>query len=543
MGGENPREILHLGWLMNFRLVRRRHVRCDEGKPSCKNCQKRKIECEGYKDRYKFRGVHKDLAPAPATTSSRTRTRTPSPEASDFRLLRVPDTESLIFTNQQQKNYFNGWMAFVGGSTMFPTKTLVQILPQLTRQQPMIRHAALAIGAMAQHRGVLPGSSNAVSGQHYTEALTHHTKSLRLAQSLKPGQDGLLWAMLASTLHITFECLQMSRAAALRHISHGYAMTAQYYRQKSAYRRSDRLETELEQILQYLSTQSWTYGGAHTSSPPGRIAWCCRGSKRNTLAVDEMPVKFDNLTHCRQWWDTVQHYTLHHGVRINGIEVAGAPATQHNRAYKLKTIEELLPFRQYLSRWNDAFEPLLSSAVEGKEDGPDDYARAIGMQILYLTLLISVETVNYTDIYRLKKHLPTFHKVNNLAAIYLEHQEQNSYRTERFSTDNCPGWALLIATVLCRDEDAREEAIRLRQEYPHQDGLWHSKAFLAIALHSKKLEAEASSWVLSGDKEREKWMKLNIRQTVLEGEYVWITRMAQDPATLEWKFIVDKLKI
>ncbi|UQC84077.1 C6 zinc finger protein [Colletotrichum lupini] len=108
-------------------IIRKRRIRCDEGKPSCLNCGKSKRTCEGY---------------APKSTGNERRLQEYRP------LLIRPNYEMYMFTAQLEKDQFEYWMTFSKQFTLFPSDLITQLIPQIAREEPAIRHAAFAIGAV-----------------------------------------------------------------------------------------------------------------------------------------------------------------------------------------------------------------------------------------------------------------------------------------------------------------------------------------------------------------------------------------------------------
>jgi len=96
-----------------------------------------------------------------------------------------------VFSNRLQNAYFDRWIAFISDCTLFLTDLVTQILPQLARAKPAIRHAAFAVGTAAidsETQQLVPAGSSS----HYTQAFAHYSRALRIIYFSKAKRDGTL---------------------------------------------------------------------------------------------------------------------------------------------------------------------------------------------------------------------------------------------------------------------------------------------------------------------------------------------------------------
>ncbi|CAK7226411.1 hypothetical protein SEUCBS140593_006231 [Sporothrix eucalyptigena] len=195
-----------------------------------------------------------------------------------------PNYNSVMFASQWEKAYFDSWLTLAPnlGGGWFPSHLWTSTIPQLCRDEPAVRFAAIAIGAMAQAMSpALLGKSyyhmlntdstsenssstsasspdeNAASASrvvpHYRNALTYYGHALRLLRlggggssgsdstpsqgqrpytgddlATPPSSEKERAAVLSCLLFVCFEALQGNREVALQHITHGLQIVDQF---------------------------------------------------------------------------------------------------------------------------------------------------------------------------------------------------------------------------------------------------------------------------------------------------------------------------
>ncbi|OAA66531.1 Zn(2)-C6 fungal-type DNA-binding domain protein [Niveomyces insectorum RCEF 264] len=184
-----------------------------------------------------------------------------------------PNFNSVMFSSQTEKMYFDSWLALAPnlGGGWFQSNLWTCTIPQLCRDEPAVRFAAIAIGALAQavtpglmgrsYARLLKGGTPTVP--HYRNALTYYGHALQLLR-LRTGQsppsacsggdvgaaagtgafagagaavDGdddpttpekERAAVLACLLFVCFEAMQGNQKGALWHITHGLQIVDQF---------------------------------------------------------------------------------------------------------------------------------------------------------------------------------------------------------------------------------------------------------------------------------------------------------------------------
>ncbi|KAG6998854.1 Aspercryptin biosynthesis cluster-specific transcription regulator atnN [Fusarium oxysporum f. sp. conglutinans] len=228
----------------------KRHVKCDETKPACLNCLKWRGSCDGYGDAAAT-PAESATEPRPRSTASRSKATSNSgakPRAASKikvttgstavvkarppTIPEEPSINTICFTSSEQRSYFDEWSAlsvgFLSGG-LGDSRLWTTTMPQLTLQEPSLRYAAMAVGALRKASNVefeasSPGNELAGDNKHYLNAIVYYCEALQLQAKARPTKEGLRTAMLASLLFICFEAQRGNMPAALKHITHGFSM-------------------------------------------------------------------------------------------------------------------------------------------------------------------------------------------------------------------------------------------------------------------------------------------------------------------------------
>ncbi|KAK1966477.1 C6 zinc finger protein [Colletotrichum sublineola] len=450
---------------------RRRRVKCDEGKPACSVCLKYQGRCEGYES----------SKPREPGYSSQYRAICPKLEyrGAENTFLVEPDYTSRMFSNQLEKDHFDCWLAFTRTTVLFRSDLLTRVIPQLSWQDPAIKHAALAIGASA-----LSGSTRKDrmlgKGRFNSDALVHYGKALSLlsASTMSPER-----ALLACLLFITFESLRGNKVAGLSHINHGSLILDQHIPRGVD---PSPLLDEVMTSFQHFGLQSWSHSGAHPKETHFRVPWCCRG-RRSRYAIQEMPSVFENLEMARRWWNIVRHHLEHHAPLHTGFRVEGACFGEANQVPPDYTSpasqKRIRSFAHFLDAWGLSFQPLAIEAESRKMIDAADYLKALSLRIHYLHMWASIRTAGWTDMEDIRRITPTFFDIIALSRKLLSAQATRQLLVpngEVFTLEDSPTWPLGSAFLMCSASEVKEEVVRLFKEYPRRDGLWDTHGFLVM---------------------------------------------------------------
>ncbi|TDZ54912.1 Aspercryptin biosynthesis cluster-specific transcription regulator atnN [Colletotrichum trifolii] len=446
---------------------RRRHTKCDEGKPACQTCLKYQGFCTGYDTKKRPEAVqHRPVVPKLAGT--------------EYSVLVEPSYASLIFPSQLEKDHLDYWRSFTQTTHLFNSEILSQILPQISWADPVIKNAALAIGAAAlettRERRI------AGKGRDHTTALTYYGKALKLLYSSPTSHER---ALLACFLFVTFESLQGNMAAGLNHINHGVTILEQAHVHNSI---SSSLLGGIVGSFRHIAQYSWALNGVHPQETETQVPWCCRG-RRKRYAIDEIPLVFATLEEACYWGDIARHHVEHHGPLYTKFQVRGSswtaqiprlPPSDYGSPSSARRIRSYMP---YFDRWNRAFIPLAIKAEEQRQSHTESYYKAVSLRIHYLFIWVGVRTAGWTDVEEAGKVEAAFADIVGLSRQLLEAQaarSRPSAETEVFTMEDSPTWPLASSYRLSASLESRRKIMQLFREFPRRDVLFDTRAFLAM---------------------------------------------------------------
>lgn len=399
------------------------------------------------------------------------------PRQTNRDLLVEPNYASLVFSNQMEKHQFDYWMSFTKTTLLFRSDLLTSVIPQLSWNDPAMKHAALAIGAAAL--GSKTREQRLLGkGQFFSDALQHYGKALSLLYSSPMSEER---SLLACLLFITFESLRGNRAAGLTHMNHGALILDQHLPQGKV---PSPLLSELMNSFQHFGLQAWSHSGAHPPETQGRVPWCCRGRKKR-YAADEMPATFGSMEDAQRWWDDVRHFVQHHAPLKTSFEVASltpepTAAARLNGYGSPEFQKRIRSFVRYIDAWHAAFVPIAAKAEREKEKNTQDYIRALGLRIGYLYIWSGLCSGGWANLEDVGRMAPTFRDITSLSRQYLELQGRASDGQEMFTLEDSPTWALALSYVMCNAHDVKKEALSLLKDFPRRDGLWDTRVFVLM---------------------------------------------------------------
>ncbi|KAF6824442.1 hypothetical protein CPLU01_10873 [Colletotrichum plurivorum] len=544
---------------------KRRHIKCDETRPFCLKCTKSPRGpgvCEGYGPTARTKSGHGGNNAAPRRIIAKGTWRKPQ---DSLHALLEPGYESVFFKDPEERGYFDFWRVLVGNIYLFPSDSMARVLPQLARREPAIKHAALAMAAMA--RSLVPTLKQrsrrelyrGAGGPHYEFALKHYGRAIRLVRSQEPSSENMLWAIICSVLFVTFECLHGDRNAALSHVNHAYRMMEHYFRQRTLLDAGSPTKTpetdsvravcdDAAWIFQGMTMQSWSHNVLH-SKDTSEMSWCCKGSAR-PFAVDEMPPVFDDLQAARRWWRVVQHYTCHRCPIYTDMYLDDLTKEMLAGSYLRSTpapsdVEELLAvlpeFLGHLQRWHAAFSVVFDRLRSASPPRDPDKIDPDNTYVDYLLLWTDVMTLSYKDIRVLGLMTPAFREMVQLSRAILEAQSNCGGCSEVFSMDNGPTLALLTVACRCRDAAVRQEATALLGKHHRRDGLWDSRMFHTIAMRNAAIEEEND--YVGGD-DAEQWSRILQSQVHVSGDGELTGRIMRWHADIrEWRAVEEPVPV
>ncbi|GKT45273.1 uncharacterized protein ColSpa_05454 [Colletotrichum spaethianum] len=572
---------------------RRRHVKCDEAKPSCQRCVKWQGFCEGYDT---SGGSLTSTAAPDSKLDSKTSidrssillpTKNSAANKVKFRLqssapsLSVELTDNL-FEDLTERQYFDHWHAYryqLGGG-FFDEHLWNESIPQMSHQHASIRYAAMAIGGIAKalRQSLKPTSlaQMGANGPHYALALSYYGRAIREIRKATPNTSSLQAAIICCLLFVCFEVLHGDRKVVFSHISNGQKMMDELLRKCDEDSRlnqsvigAESVEMDVLHVFQRLIQQSWSCGVLRrrdqgASEQPSddqknsfsERSWCCRGGSGRKCTYHKTPSSFATLEEARRWWDVTQHYVTHSsnivlpitylGLGDDLVSECNERIQRHmdeidmaRAGLKPATAERWEDFKDALERWHGGFEHLWLAAQDNRNEDEKSYAQAAYLRVHYLSMYSCVHSplsCSYDSIVCLT---PKYREIVELCNSLLEYQKRSFEAAEIFTMDMGPTWPLFLAGLRCREAEVRNEAIRLLYENPRRDGLWDSRRLYALTIRNRMLEVSNAQ---EGTLE-EQWWRLQHRSAyVNEQGHLIVKAIDKNPLTGTWDFGEDTLR-
>ncbi|EFQ30767.1 uncharacterized protein GLRG_05911 [Colletotrichum graminicola M1.001] len=507
---------------------RNRRKKCDEGKPACATCLKYQGYCPGYPasktQPTAIAQNSRPLLPKLAAAADRAEC--------DGLMTRRPKYASFVFSDQLERDHFEYWRSFVDSSALFHCELLSRIVPQLSWNDPAVRHATLAIGA-AVFSNTTREQRILGKGDAHLAALSHYGKALRLLNSVPVSPERSLFMCI---LFMAFECVRGRTAAALVHINYGVRVIEHLHHQRGDPLVS--LPATLIDGFRHLNFQLWALNGVRLQETRERVPWCCRG-RRARYAVEEMPAAFETLDWANWWWNQVRHHVEHRAPLYNNFQVKGsspsgkaAAVDQPPRGYDSpESARRIRTFMRYLDAWAAAFAPLAMSAEASRAANLAEYLKALDLRIHYLCLWIGVRSAGWTDAAETARLTPAFRDIATLSRRFLTEQaaqrQSGPGGGEVFTIEDGLTWPLASSYRLCASPDVRREIVRLFREYPRRDSLLDTHAFLVMMEWTDKA---ASAGIIGGEEQSPA-----TERVVFDGDAVVLQKQLWDSEASRWR--------
>lgn len=549
---------------------KKRHLKCDEARPHCGNCRRSQRRCEGYPEPRKTKPVFGQFS-----WDSKVVTRHSAGPVAQQLLNR----DILDFRDSESRLYFEEFIGLVRGpwvATPFGGDLWDVTLPQISRSNSTLRHAAMAIGALSKwHRqsnnqalsaAVVPSSAAAEGASHYFQAIGHYCQALKSQSQQSSVQD----AVFLSILLLCFESLRGNMKAALDHINHGLALLVSLVIDTEPDKLMFRLGPDPKPLLSSLSEIFAALAPQARLVLQGRVGdgvplpnFSKRLKDKNhtmetflvllsqlprpSADLSAIPTRFNSLDEFQRFWGTsywrqssigpvmmemVKESNIVEcvdGERINAFmkEFVQDPRFQEFYGDARGTMKAL----------DGAFLPLFNEIMLLGTRSLD-YRRAIQLRLEFLGIYMIDNTPQYIDGDTLEAQTPLFRQYLTLAqvAIRIARQEVNNPAHQLCLQRNFTLHLFLIA-LFCRDPLVREQATEMLREYPGQDGLFPTQSLYITALRNREIERQNA---IEGDR-NDQWRRLWRREWVFEegGDRIVLRHMEKDAATGDWVLVEE----
>ncbi|KAK2021949.1 C6 zinc finger domain-containing protein [Colletotrichum zoysiae] len=558
---------------------KKRHIKCDEAKPYCMNCLKTRGLCDGYAVK-----PRKNRSRAALREVERLNPESPCRPGSPRGLIREPNVNTLDFATDLQSVYFSDWnellSSSLGGASFSRTKLWTTTIPQLSRQNPALRHAAISIGAisraLSQSSYVVARNfhnvANLLRSPHYQNAVVHYCKALRLQGQADFQTASIQEAVLLSILFVAFEALRGNRHSALQHVKFGFMMLHELLISEDSEQRiwnlapdPRQLITEVLEMYTHLDVQSRTVLSGRVASSRSPAYELTKGLKARGHTIEtynmqiqrytdpgdwgrDMPEVFSDADDAYAWWKTCQR----RNAKLAPLLLTVVDDLKFGELKDEKDIDRVLGLIQdqpelvaycerstaNLQQWRQSFEPLYNRTLADPNAPRREYLRLLHLRMHYLVMLLYSLFPRYADEATIASMTPYCREVNDVAEILLREQQKDIKSAAHvFSMDFGLAWQLTIVAMTCRDPLVRENSTRILETYPRREGLWDSVAFLAVLRKNRELEAENAREGTPA----EQWRRLCRREFVFEdaGETIIFRSLKKDGATGEWELVEE----
>ncbi|KAI5865412.1 hypothetical protein GGS23DRAFT_559146 [Durotheca rogersii] len=505
---------------------KRRHVKCDEGKPSCAECERLGLMCEGYappKTKAPAPRPERLLLPKPSLTVRSDAASTTPPRLEDYRPPISPTPGFGFELGQEDKWYF----------TLFRDQICHELSPHYrsnfwTRTSlrdcmvnRCIHHSILSIGAYARALIDLREGSPTrdrmprtwwppwVLNKHHQAALTHHAKALsHLRSNIRLyGIDGRL-TMAATLLFIVFENMQGNYHSSgnlirsgikvlrdirnrgndsrsiLRHQWHRYLTTPQ---------------DEVDEIANIFARYSVTF--AHVPFAHGKFAYHMLLTEDDDDSDDDDDLEYTNpftlavppnLEHAKQTWDYLS-------VQLANFQ---NKAAWHilNPDYDFDEAAAVRKQERYLTVLHDlglGLNALFFSSVDGRESRGIELLRLQhALAVIAVSCCLDPTETMYDGF------LPQFEDVIQRCRLFMNYDTDVPAKIG-FASEI--GLLPLLAFVgaRCRTARIRLEAVELMRSYQWREGSWDNSSLARVITGLMKLEGQLELRD-SGDADRPK---------------------------------------
>ncbi|KAI9643299.1 hypothetical protein NHQ30_007916 [Ciborinia camelliae] len=459
-----------------------RHIKCDESKPKCRRCVKEGFECIYELVVRPRNGVsHLTIAPK-GKVSAR-----PSITFGSSLTLKSPQTS--LFEDEAQYRYFdffkNDNASLLSG--YFDTDFWERLILQLCHQEEFVKHAVVALGALAKDMEVdfnVPSSIDArhiAPSEHYLFALGEYSKSLHLARqgTGKTVEEDQLRSLLVScVLTSIFEFYQGHQEVSLKTIASGLRII-------SSAREKHMLETPhskwslgididlLAVFIRWEQTLLLFMPFQAPFAPHGSLQ-----DREDTKFLDNMPFEFSSLKQARLYWDILNRRVLNwyadcnyqspeelkdHFIGVHQLSPQPTPTIYP---------QDVLAYRTADERWTRAFTPILN-ASRSQPPSSVSYQSATALIIKQLCMRLGLPQITIDR-----------HEITVLSATILDFgveilepkNENHDHPQASQRVDDGLVTGLFLVTQKCPDAKMRTRALELLWKHPRRANLYKASS-------------------------------------------------------------------
>ncbi|KAL2859789.1 Zn(II)2Cys6 transcription factor [Aspergillus lucknowensis] len=437
-----------------------RHVKCDEEKPECLQCQRSGRKCDGY-DTASQTQLRQRIA-------ERHRPLDRAVFGADHRLL-------LRQESRTERRYIDFFYARTSPafSGFYDSKLWSYLIPQLGEHEPSIRHAMTAIGAIharLQSPKCLPSSEES-SATTENFVLEEYNKSIQgLVKSLTcSGAESIELTLTTCCLFVCLEILRGFKNEALNHIEAGLRIIVKHENSPGYTGQESELYAELRDLFTRLNLQA---------SFMGRLLIPLKNHSADTFRPG---TPFTSLVQARSHLDQVMTKGL---LFIRSI---GIMRERRDTDELLALKAEQQEIRCDLVSWRWSFDRLLEKI--GSQLNPSETCASLLLPIYFHTCLIWLLTVLGRTEDLFDDFIPDFEALVSSAEeivrigspTYHASPPENQSGDSTFTLEGEIIAPLYFAACRCRDPLIRRRAINILLHYSKREGMWDARLYAAVA--------------------------------------------------------------
>ncbi|KAI0159170.1 hypothetical protein BJ166DRAFT_529547 [Pestalotiopsis sp. NC0098] len=556
-------------------VCKKRHVKCDEGKPSCGNCLRRKESCDGYASK-----PRKKKLPGLLCWDSKERAAVNVVETTPPRIQLLVDPDSLDpHDHRSGMPYFLEFVSLAQGPCMTAISNdnlWAAIIPQIATNNETLRSAATAIGALSiwhRQRGggprrkvSAPSGPNAAEDVHYFQAIAYYGRALKINHDQTSSQR----AVLLSVLLLLFEMLRGNRKVALDHVNHGLALLLTVLADGESYQFLENLAPDPKTLLGaiadvfiYLTTFTRVIFRDRLDQGPA-LPNLIKGLKtrKQTVAsfvsrltqlhgspmvIDHEPAVYESLYQFEQRWTTIRRrQTTLTVILLEAMQASDFPKEFRERSFNYFYTElchnpQIQEFcrqsTQVVQELYTAFTPLFDTLIMS-DIGSEPYLKAIHLRLQLLAVQLFENPPLMLDVESVRAQTPKYHEFLSLAGAAVQAARRGTTNPAHRISLQCPlVWNLFVVTLFCRDPLTRDQAAGMLRDYPGQDGLWNAWSLFVLAQRNREVERTN---MLDGTP-AEQWQRLLRREVIFEdgGDRVVFRCLDRDTASGEWELVEE----
>ncbi|KAE9371411.1 hypothetical protein N431DRAFT_426074 [Stipitochalara longipes BDJ] len=485
-----------------------RRVKCDETKPHCQRCIKFGAQCDGYKP-------HVKIPPREQRIQS-IQSKTLLPKHAHLQPLpRHRLNVGAGIEDQLNGHCFRIYLEETAKQINgpFPNPLWSKLIPQISEQEPFVRSAIIAIGALGKHSRAkyhIHTSSPSFQGKDYQYALKLYEKSLRgMRDAISTGKHNLRNALIACLLVFIFEGMLGNQAAAVLHAESGLNLLFQsaisdhsgqsFERRKATTHKH--FEEDLLLAFSALDLQVLLFIDRRSKTVHEQM------KTFQTRVIGTLPAEFKSLKEAQHYWQLIVNRNYHFLKSLQSLDmeilqegVSGSEGGTANMEAKelllsdpkegpITQKEEHLRYRIDIGRWTLAAQPLFDEIANGENEREKAGAALLMAQTKVSHIMLSgtfFTTESSYDVF-----LPEFTAIVNLAETILPYLASSHQGGDpRFSVDIGIVPGIFLVASRCRFDHVRQRAIEMLFSCHLREGIWDALAVAHVAKWLRSLELE-----------------------------------------------------